>query len=127
MAFIAPADIQLDCDDKTIVQPDVFVVCDRSKIRMARLFGNPDFIVEILSPSTRKKDMSIKASKYQNAGVREYWMVDPDRRKIIVHLFGEDPDICLYGFDDQVPVGIYDGKCVIDFKEISEQIAFLYE
>ena len=127
MAFIAPADIQLDCDDKTIVQPDVFVVCDRSKIRMARLFGNPDFIVEILSPSTRKKDMSIKASKYQNAGVREYWMVDPDRHKIIVHLFGEDPDICLYGFDDQVPVGIYDGKCVIDFKEISEQIAFLYE
>ncbi len=127
MPFIAPADIQLDCDDKTIVQPDVFVVCDRSKIRMARLFGNPDFIVEILSPSTRKKDMNIKYSKYQNAGVREYWIVDPDRRKIIVHLFGEEQDIFIYGFEDKLPVGIYDGKCVIDFKEISEQIAFLYE
>ena len=127
MPFISPADIQLDCDDKTIVQPDVFVVCDRSKIRMARLFGNPDFVVEILSPSTRKKDMNIKTEKYRLAGVREYWIVDPDRRKIIVYLFGDDPDVFIYGFDDQVPVSIYDGKCLIDFKEISEEIAFLFE
>lgn len=52
---------------------------------------------------------------------------NPDRRKIIVYLFGDDPDVFIYGFDAQVPVSIYDGNCLIDFKEISEEIAFLYE
>ena len=125
--FVAPADIQLDCDDKTIVQPDVFVVCDKSKIRMSRVFGSPDFVVEILSPATRSKDINIKSYKYRLAGVREYWIVDPDKRKVIVYAFGKEPDIFVYGFSEKVPVGIYDGKCLIDFSEIFEAIRFLYE
>lgn len=124
--FIAPTDVQLDCDEKTIVQPDVFVVCDRNKIKMDRLFGSPDFVVEILSPSSRKKDMNIKTEKYKNAGVLEYWLVDPDRRKVIVYTFCDDPDVSIYGLDEKVPVGIYNGKCVIDFKEIMESVSFLY-
>ena len=125
--FIAPADIQLDCDDKTIVQPDVFVVCDKSKIRMSRVFGCPDFVVEILSPSTRSKDINIKSYKYRLAGVREYWIADPDKRKVIVYTFGKEPDVYVYGFSDKIPVGIYDGKCLIDFSEIYEAISFLYD
>ncbi len=125
--FVAPADIQLDCDDKTIVQPDVFVVCDKSKIRMSRVFGSPDFVVEILSPATRSKDINIKSYKYRLAGVREYWIVDSDKRKVIVYAYGKEPDVFVYGFSEKVPVGIYDGKCLIDFSEIFEAIRFLYE
>ena len=125
--FIAPADVQLDCDNRTIVQPDVFVVCDRKKIPANRVFGAPDFVIEILSPSTRKKDISIKTTKYLNAGVREYWIIDPAKRKVMVYLFCDKNfnDIMLYGFDQKVPVGIFDGECVVDFADICEYLDFL--
>ena len=77
--FMSPVDVQLDCDDKTVVQPDVLVVCDRSKYRDCRVWGAPDLVVEVLSPSTRRKDMQLKMYKYAGAGVREYWMVDPEK------------------------------------------------
>lgn len=123
--FIAPTDVQLDCDNRTIVQPDVMIVCDRSKLNHNRVFGAPDFVAEVLSPSTKNKDILIKSAKYQNAGVREYWMIDPAERKILVMNFDRDTSMDMYTFDDKVPIGIYDGKCVIDFKEISEYISIL--
>ena len=79
LPFIAPADVQLDCDDKTIVQPDVFVVCDRKRLGETRLLGAPDMCIEVLSPSTRARDMRLKRDKYEAAGVREYWLVDPEK------------------------------------------------
>ncbi len=127
LPFIAPADVQLDCDDKTIVQPDVFVVCDRNKVPGNRIFGAPDLAIEILSPSTRKKDITIKTRKYMNAGVREYWIVDPARQKVLIYLF-EDQDysnMLLYGFDQKVPVNIFDGECEVDFADIREYLGFL--
>ena len=81
--FISPVDVQLDCDDKTVIQPDVLVVCDRSKYRNGRVFGAPDLVVEVLSPSSRKKDMQIKLNKYYNAGVREYWIIDPEKKLLV--------------------------------------------
>lgn len=120
--FISPADVQLDNDDKTMIQPDVFIICDREKFDRTRGHGAPDFVVEILSESTRKKDMQLKLSKYEAAGVREYWIVDPDRQKIIVYSFGDTYDIEVYAFDQQVPVGIYDGQCKIDLSYIIDQI-----
>lgn len=125
MAFISPADIQLDRDNKTMVQPDVFVICDRDKLKKRVLFGAPDLVVEILSPSTRKKDIVIKTRKYRFAGVREYWIVDPMHKQICVHEFAKNDITALYSFDDCVPVGIWDGKCVVDFKEIYEYLRFL--
>ena len=125
MAFISPADIQLDRDNKTMVQPDVFVICDRDKLKKRVLFGAPDLVVEILSPSTRKKDIVIKTRKYRLAGVREYWIVDPMHKQICVHEFAKNDITALYSFDDCVPVGIWDGKCVVDFKEIYEYLRFL--
>ncbi|MCC8049249.1 MAG: Uma2 family endonuclease [Clostridiales bacterium] len=56
MAFTAPVDVQLDCDDKTIVQPDVLIICDPSKLRRERVYGAPELVVEVLSSSTSKKD-----------------------------------------------------------------------
>ena len=125
--FAAPSDVQLDCDDKTIVQPDVFVVCDREKQIGTRLYGAPDFIIEILSPSTKKKDMILKLRKYKNAGVREYWMIDPDKKTVVVHEFEKENNPSIYGFDAKVPVGIFGGECRIDFAEIYERIKYMYE
>lgn len=124
-----PMDVQLDKDDKTMVQPDVIIVCDRSKFQNGRVFGAPDLIVEVLSASTRKKDMTKKLSKYQNAGVREYWMVDPKDKRVIVysHMDEEDVDIAIYTFDDIVPVKMFDGQCEVNFKEIADYISFLYQ
>lgn len=124
---VAPWDVQLDCDNKTIVQPDVYVVCDKSKIVDGRLFGAPDFIAEVLSPSTAKKDTGIKASKYAAAGVREYWIVDARRERVIVYILNEEGyyDISLYTFEDKVPVFIFENECIIDFKEMKEYLAFV--
>ena len=75
---VAPVDVVLS--DHTVVQPDVFVVCDRSKIRPAGVFGAPDLVVEVLSPSTGLKDRRTKRALYERHGVREYLLVDPDAR-----------------------------------------------
>ena len=125
--FVSPIDVQLDCDDKTMVQPDVIVVCDRNKTIKRCVYGAPDFIVEVLSPSTSKKDSAIKLRKYKDAGVREYWMVDPDKKKVVVYDWSKSEIPTVYGFDAKVPVGIFDGECEIDFAEIYQQIEFWYE
>lgn len=127
LPFIAPVDVQLDCDEKTIVQPDVMIVCDREKVTKARIFGAPDFVIEVLSNSTKKKDRLIKHQKYKMAGVREYWMIDPDKRNVVVHDFERDKSPVIYGFDAKVPVGIYGGECEIDMKEAYEVVRFIYE
>ena len=106
---------------------DVFVVCDRDKITRKGIYGAPDFVVEVLSKSTKKKDMYIKLMKYMNAGVKEYWMVDPEKKIVLVHDFQNDNDVKIYGFDAGIPVGIFEGDCQIDFREIDEYVSFLYE
>ena len=125
--YVSPIDVQLDCDDKTMVQPDVIVVCNRDIIIKRCVYGAPDFVVEILSPSTSKKDSTIKLKKYKDAGVQEYWMVDPDKKKVVVYDWNKSAIPVVYGFDAKVPVGIFDGECEIDFAEIYKEIAFLYE
>ena len=125
--MLAPADVQPDCDNKTIVQPDVFVVCDRSKFTLERTVGAPDLIIEILSPSTRRKDMIVKLAKYENAGVREYWIVDPIKKYILVYDFEQESFPNIYGFHDTVTVGIFGGACRVDFAALYEKIRFLYE
>ena len=118
MPFMSPVDVQLDCDNKTIVQPDVLVLCDKSKITRPRIVGAPDFVAEVLSKSTRKKDLFIKLSKYKNAGVREFWIIDPDKKTVMVWDFEHDDQVALYGFRDRIPVSIYDKNLVIDFSVI---------
>ncbi len=125
--FSAPTDVQLDCDNRTMVQPDVMVVCDRDKITRARIYGAPDMIVEVLSPNSWYHDTVRKLQKYKNAGVREYWIVLPEEKKIMVYVFEKSSDPTIYTFEDKVPVAIWDGKCVVDFKMLYEEISFMYE
>ena len=120
--FPAPFDVQLDQDNRTMVQPDLSVICDPGKIRNFGCFGAPDLIIEILSSSTERKDMFLKTHKYQSAGVREYWIIDPNRRRILVYYFEEDLLPAIYGFDSIIPVRIWNGELKLDFAKISPRL-----
>lgn len=89
----APFDVCLFAEEKdqpedieTVIQPDVFVVCDPKNLSEQRCNGAPDLIIEVLSPSTRRRDRLTKFDLYQRAGVREYWIVDPEAQIVQVHL-----------------------------------------
>lgn len=118
--FIAPVDVQLDCDNRTMVQPDVGIVCDPDKIKRFGIYGAPDFLVEVISPSTKKRDFTLKLSKYMEAGVREYWILDFTQKRILVYYFESDVYPVIYGFDQPVPVNIYNGDLKIDFSNIAK-------
>ncbi len=120
----SPLDVQLDCDDRTMVQPDIALICRDERITKKGIYGAPDFCIEIVSDSSRKRDYGLKVQKYMNAGVREYWIVDPKREKIVCYWFeGEDaPEIMMYTFRDQVPVRVYEGELEIDFAGIKERM-----
>lgn len=122
----APTDVHLDMDDRTMVQPDVLVTCRREKVTLVRVEGAPDFVLEVLSPSTRKKDLYIKVKKYENAGVRELWIVDPRDRCIFVYDFEHDDVITPYSFRDSIPVRIFDGDLAIDVRELSDYLDDLF-
>ncbi len=119
----SPVDVQLDCDDKTMVQPDVIIVCNEEKIKGRVIYGAPDFVLEILSPSTRRKDMFIKAQKYFDAGVKEYWMIDPKNRLLIVYnCTDEDAIPVMVPLEGEYPLFLYDGRLKINLDEIAEAI-----
>ncbi len=120
MLLHSPMDVQLDSDMYTMVQPDLMIVCDRNKNAGRCIMGAPDLIIEVLSPSTKKKDMGIKLYKYKDAGVREYWVVDPKEKRIIVYEFEKGEGAKVYTEMEKVPVGIYGGKLKIHFGDILE-------
>jgi Uma2 family endonuclease len=88
--FSAPTDVILPIANKkretstTVVQPDLFIICDLSIIEESGIFGVPDLIVEILSPNTKKKDLQNKYDVYEEAGVKEYWIVMPEQKLVEV-------------------------------------------
>ncbi|MCD7884196.1 MAG: Uma2 family endonuclease [Lachnospiraceae bacterium] len=126
-AFAAPLSVQLDRDDKTVLEPDVLIVCDPSKFQNGRIYGAPDLVVEVLSPSTANRDLHLKLAKYKIAGVREYWIVVPKRKHVFVYEFEKSDSAEIYGIESVVPVGIYNGECKVDFARIYEQMRPLYD
>ncbi len=121
--MLSPSDVRLDCDNKTMVQPDLFVLCKGYDVDLQYYSGAPDLAVEILSPSTRSKDMLLKSYKYQNAGVREYWIVDPASEEVIVYDFTDkNLPSKKYTFSDKIPILISGGKCSIDFSKIKKAL-----
>ena len=116
-------DVKVSKDDKTIVQPDIFVLCDRSKITRQWIYGAPDLIVEVLSKSTKKKDCTVKLDKYRDSGVREYWAIDPKEEMVACYDFEKNlyfPKT--YTFDQSVPVGIWEGSYSVDFSKLKDQL-----
>lgn len=104
--YIAPFAVFLNGDDKNYVEPDISVICDKAKLTDRGCLGAPDWIIEIVSPGSRRMDYSIKLFKYRTAGVREYWIVDPEKNRITVHNL-EHEDINEYSFADTVKADIY--------------------
>ena len=107
----APFAVFLSKDDINYVEPDISVICDLSKLDDKGCHGAPDWIIEIVSPSSRTMDYMKKMLKYELAGVREYWIVDPDKQHIMVYQF-EKEIMEQYSFGDSIPVGIYDGLII---------------
>ena len=118
--FDVGVNVYLDEDEYTLVIPDIAVVCDESKVSEQGIFGAPDWVLEVVSPSTRQNDYHKKLHKYMDAGVREYWIVDMDRQMVSVCINGEPMQVTIYGFDDKIPVGIYGGELVLDVPFIKE-------
>ncbi|MBQ8184691.1 MAG: Uma2 family endonuclease [Lachnospiraceae bacterium] len=114
--FPAPLDVQLDCNQYTMLQPDFMIVCDKDKVHEDRIYGAPDFVAEVLSPSSKKMDTGRKLLKYFKAGVREYWVVDLDRRRVVCYYFEEEDLIPnAYTLEDEVPVRIFQKELCIRF------------
>lgn len=96
-AFITPFDVRLpvknrkkDNEITTVVQPDLGVVCDRSKIDERGCCGAPDLVVEILSPGNSEKEVQLKFELYEEAGVKEYWLINPVEENMVVFVLGDD-------------------------------------
>lgn len=120
---LSPVDVQLDKDNKTVVQPDVIILCDPdTKLEEGRVFGAPDFVAEILSPSTRKRDMTKKLSKYSEAGVRELWYIDPEKLRVITYDFEGGDYPVIYTFNDSVPVHVWNKQFSVDFTRVYDYV-----
>ncbi|MFT6338391.1 MAG: Uma2 family endonuclease [Halioglobus sp.] len=125
--FSAPFDVILPVEGKDfeqsdrVIQPDVCVICDPEKIRKRGCFGAPDWIIEILSPHTAKKDLQDKFSLYEESGVNEYWIVEPKNSTVEVFVLknGKYARINTYVQDDIIPCQTLEGM-TIDMTEVFE-------
>jgi len=105
--YPAPFAVNLTADDETYVEPDLSIICDKNKLTDRGCDGAPDFVVEVVSPSSRKMDYSTKNFLYLNAGVREYWIVDPAKERTTIYRYEEDAAPIIIPFDQTIQVGIY--------------------
>lgn len=119
--FPAPFDVKLSDKPLTIVQPDIMVICDKDKLDGKRCNGAPDFIIEIVSPGNPADDYIRKLYYYKNAGVCEYWIVDPRRKTVTVNYFEKNMLNIQYSFDSIIKVNIYE-DLLINFSEIADML-----
>ena len=111
-----------DLSDDTYVEPDITVVCDSSKLDDRGCNGAPDFIIEILSPSTASHDRLVKFRKYQQAGVREYWIVDPDNETVqACRLDQQGYVVTMFSSTDSAPVAVLP-KLEIDLSRVFQDL-----
>jgi Uma2 family endonuclease len=110
--YPAPFAVFLGADNRTYVEPDISVICDKDKLDARGCSGAPDWIIEVISPSTQHMDYGTKLFLYRSAGVREYWIVNPVKKAVNVYNFETDGHNCLYSFDDNIPVGIYENLTI---------------
>ena len=94
------------------MEPDISVICDLSKLDDRGCKGAPDLVIEIVSPSSRRLDYSKKNFLYSEAGVREYWIVDPEKERTTVYRYEDDAAPVFYLFADTVPVGVFPGLSI---------------
>lgn len=113
--YPAPFAVFLSGDDKNYVEPDISVICDKNKLTSKGCSGAPDWVIEIVSPSSKRMDYMTKLFKYRTSGVCEYWIADPEKDRITVYNFTTD-FMEEYSFSDKVKVNLYD-NFEIDFNQ----------
>ncbi|MDD4741491.1 MAG: Uma2 family endonuclease [Bacteroidales bacterium] len=128
--FAAPSDVRLPKNKNksdetiyTVLQPDLYVVCDLSKLDDRGCLGAPDLVIEITSPKTARRDLKDKYQIYEQHGVREYWIVNPSDENVLTFVLdanGKFQLAGLYAGDDKIPVHIFDGDLQIDLTEVFE-------
>ncbi len=106
--FLAPFAVFLNEDDYNYVEPDISVICDGSRLNEKGCNGAPDWVIEVTSPSNPQTDYGVKLFKYRTAGVREYWIVNPQKKTVIVYDFEKDEKSNQFIFDDDIPGCIFD-------------------
>ncbi|MCF8304717.1 MAG: Uma2 family endonuclease [Bacteroidales bacterium] len=127
--FSAPSDVRLPKNNKaktdkdifTVVQPDLYVVCDLSKLDDKGCLGAPDFIIEIVSPERAKRDVREKFDLYEEHGVKEYWIVNPHDENVNVFVLDDNGKYQFRGMfagDDKIPVHIFKGDLKVDLTEV---------
>ena len=119
-ALMAPVDVQLGPNEPTMIHPDILIVCDPEKVQKQCIFGAPDFVLEVISPSTQRKDFIIKLHKYESAGVREYWILDPYQEKLLIYDFSRTDIPAIHDLDRPIPVNTTAGALSIDPKYIAK-------
>ena len=114
--YPAPFSVFLNEDDRNYVEPDISVICDKNKLNEKGCNGAPDWIIEVTSPSNPQNDYGIKLFKYRTAGVREYWIVNPQKKSVTVFDLEKDEKSNQYNFDDNIPSCIYEDLsiCISD-------------
>lgn len=110
--YAAPFVVFLNEDDLNYLEPDLSVICDKNKLTDRGCVGAPDWVIEIVSSSTQQNDYGIKLFKYHTAGVQEYWIVNPMKRTVTVYDFEKETGTGMYGFEDAIPVCIYEDLTV---------------
>lgn len=115
--YPSPFAVFLNNDDRNYVEPDISVICDKKKLDDKGCNGAPDWIVEVVSPSTKRIDYGIKLFKYRTAGVREYWIINPITNSINVFDLEKNEKSDQYTFDDDIEVCIYE-DLIINISEL---------
>lgn len=110
--YVAPLAVFLKKDNKNYVEPDISVICDKDKLTEEGCNGAPDLIIEVVSPSSRKMDYGTKNAMYSNAGVREYWIVDPAKECTTIYQYEQDAAPAIYPFSVPVTCGIFEGLSI---------------
>ena len=105
--YPAPFAVFIKKDDKNYVEPDISVICDKNKLSDRGCEGAPDFIIEIVSPSSRRMDYYKKCALYAESGVREYWIVDPEKQRTMIYRYDVDAAPMIVPFEQDVAVGIF--------------------
>lgn len=110
--YPAPFAVFLNKDSKNYVEPDISVICEKNKLDDQGCNGAPDWIIEVTSPSDPQRDYGIKLFRYHTAGVREYWIVNPQKHTVMVYDFEKEERSNQYNFCDDVPACIFEDLIV---------------
>ena len=107
--YPSPFAVFLNKDEKIYVEPDISVICDPDKLDDRGCKGAPDWIIEIVSPASKKMDYLLKLLKYRFAGVKEYWIVDPEKERTMIYYYEQDEVPMIILFTQTIQSGIYEG------------------